>query len=182
MVLYIVLGVAALIAVFAVVMYNGFVKMNNTVKEAFATMDVYLTKRWDLVPNLVETVKGYAKHEEETLAGIVELRNSSYDKMSANEKVDVNNKLNACLSKLMAIAETYPDLKANQNFQALQADLSKIEDEIANARKYYNGAVKMMNDKVEIFPNNIFAKIFGFKKQEMFSAEEEKRENVKVEF
>ena len=82
----------------------------------------------------------------------------------------------------MAIAEAYPDLKANQNFQALQADLSKIEDEIANARKYYNGAVKMMNDKVEIFPNNIFAKIFGFKKQEMFSAEEEKRENVKVEF
>ena len=174
--------VLVLLVLYVVSTYNSLIGLRNKVHDQFSQIDIQLKRRFDMIPNLVETVKGYAKHEEETLAGIVELRNSSYDKMSANEKVDVNNKLNAGLSKLMAIAEAYPDLKANQNFQALQADLSKIEDEIANARKYYNGAVKMMNDKVEVFPNNIFAKIFGFKKQEMFSAEEEKRENVKVEF
>ena len=102
--------------------------------------------------------------------------------MSSNEKVDVNNKLTQGLSKLMAIAEAYPDLKANTNFQELQKELSKIEEDIANARKYYNGAVKTLNNKVQMFPSNIFAGIFGFKEQEMFEAAEEERKNVKVQF
>ena len=182
--IYAIIAVALvlLIVIYAIATYNGFVKLNNTVKEAFSTMDVYLIKRWDLIPNLVETVKGYAKHEKETLSEVIELRNSSYDKMSSNEKVDVNNKLTQGFSKLMAIDEAYPDLKANTNFQELQKELSKIEEDIANARKYYNGAVKTLNNKVQMFPSNIFAGIFGFKEQEMFEAAEEERKNVKVQF
>ena len=180
--IYLVIGVIALLVIYVLVTYNGFVRIKNRVEEAFSTMDVYLKKRWDLIPNIVETVKGYAKHEKETLSEVIELRNSSYDKMSSNEKVDVNNKLTQGLSKLMAIAEAYPDLKANTNFQELQKELSKIEEDIANARKYYNGAVKTLNNKVQMFPSNIFAGIFGFKEQEMFEAAEEERKNVKVQF
>lgn len=182
--IYAIIGgvVALLLIIYAISLYNGFVKLNNAVKEAFSTMDVYLLKRWDLIPNLVETVKGYAKHEKDTLSDVIELRNSSYDKMNNNEKVEINNKLTQGLSKLMAIAESYPDLKANTNFQELQKELSKIEDDIANARKYYNGTVKTLNNKVQMFPSNIFAKLFGFKEQQMFEANEEERKNVKVKF
>lgn len=161
---------------------NTLVRLNNTVKEAFSTMDVYLKKRWDLIPNLVETVKGYAKHEESTLKEIVELRNSSYDSLSSKDKVDVNNKLTSGINKLMAIAEAYPELKASENFKELNKELSSIENDIANARKYYNGAVKQFNNKVMMFPSSIVASILGYKQQEMFAASESERENVKVEF
>lgn len=143
-------------------------------------MDVYLKKRWDLIPNLVETVKGYMKHEKSTLKEIVELRNKAYDKMTEEDKVDVNNKLTQGISKLFALAESYPDLKANQNFMDLSAQLTKVEDDIANSRKYYNGAVRTLNDKVLMFPGNMIAGMLGFKTRKMFEAAETERENVKV--
>lgn len=181
MTIYIIVGIVALIIVYLLICYNSFVKLNNQVKEAFSTMDVYLKKRLDLIPNIVETVKRYAKHEKETLEEVVNLRNSSYDKMNDSTKVDVNNKLSQGLGRLMAIAENYPELKANENFKDLSNQLSKVEDDIANARKYYNGAVRVYNNKVEMFPSNIFARLFGYKSKAMFEANADERENVKVE-
>lgn len=179
---YIVIAIVVLILIYALSLYNGFIKLNNKVKEAFSTMDVYLKKRWDLIPNIVETVKGYAKHEKNTLKEIVELRNSAYDNMSDDEKIKANEQLSSGISKIMALAEAYPDLKANENFKDLSTQLTKVEDDIANSRKYYNGVVRTFNNKVEMFPSNIFAGIFGFKSKAMFEANEKERENVKVEF
>ncbi len=162
--------------------YNNFVQLNNKVKEAFSTMDVYLKKRWDLIPNLVETVKGYAKHEKDTLKEIVELRSSTYDNMTDDDKIKANEKLSTGITKIMALAEAYPDLKANENFKDLSNQLTKVEDDIANSRKYYNGVVRMFNNKVEMFPSNILAGIFGYKSKTMFEANTNERENVKVSF
>ena len=180
--LYIIIAVVVVLLLLVFTTYNSFVKLNNKVEEAFSTMDVYLKKRWDLIPNIVETVKGYAKHEKSTLEEVINLRNSSYDKMNTNDKVEVNNKLSHGISKLMAIAEAYPDLKANENFKDLSSQLTKVEDDIANARKYYNGTVRLFNDKVQMFPSNIIAGIFGYKAKKMFEANENERENVKVNF
>lgn len=181
MLLYIVIAIIALIIIYVLVQYNGFVKINNMVKEAFATMDVYLKKRWDLIPNLVEVVKGYAEHESSVIEKVVELRNLSYDKMSITDKIDTNQQLTTGLSNIMAIAENYPNLKASQNFSDLSSQLSKIEDEIANSRKYYNAVVRNLNTKIEMFPSNIIAKIFNFKTAKMFEADTNEKENVKVE-
>ena len=180
--LYIIIAVVVVLLLLVFTTYNSFVKLNNKVEEAFSTMDVYLKKRWDLIPNIVETVKGYAKHEKSTLEEVINLRNSSYDKMNTNDKVEVNNKLSQGISKLMAIAEAYPDLKANENFKDLSSQLTKVEDDIANARKYYNGTVRIFNDKVQMFPSNIIAGIFSYKAKKMFEANENERENVKVNF
>jgi LemA protein len=180
--LYIIIAVVVVLLLLVFTTYNSFVKLNNKVEEAFSTMDVYLKKRWDLIPNIVETVKGYAKHEKSTLEEVINLRNSSYDKMNTNDKVEVNNKLSQGISKLMAIAEAYPDLKANENFKDLSSQLTKVEDDIANARKYYNGTVRIFNDKVQMFPSNIIAGIFGYKAKKMFEANENERENIKVNF
>ncbi len=182
MILYVVIGIIVIIAIYVLVQYNSFIKLNNRVKEAFSTMDVYLKKRWDLVPNLVETVKGYMKHESGVLEEIVKLRNSSYDKMSLSDKIETNQQISSGLSKIMAVAENYPDLKASQNFSDLTHQLSTIEDEIANSRKYYNAVVRNLNTKVEMFPSNIIAKMFNFKLTKMFEANENERNNVKVEF
>ncbi len=179
---FVIIAIVIAIAFYAFSLYNGFIRLNNKVKEAFATMDVYLKKRWDLIPNVVETVKGYAKHEESTLKEIVELRNGAYDSMSDDEKIKANENLSNGIIKIMALAEAYPDLKANENFKDLSNQLAQIEDEIANSRKYYNGAVREFNNKVEMFPSNIFANIFGFKAKAMFEAAAAERENVKVEF
>ena len=180
--IYIVIAVIVIIIIYAFITYNNFIKLKNMVKEAFATMDVYLKKRWDLIPNIVETVKGYAKHEEDTLKEVVELRNSSYDSMSDDEKVKTNQKISKDINKIMLLAESYPDLKASANFQDLSRELSKVEEDIANSRKYYNGVVEMFNNKVEMFPSNIFAKLFGYKPKEMFETNNQERENVKVQF
>lgn len=182
MVLIAVIGVIVLIAIYVASQYNGFVTLNNKVKEAFATMDVYLKKRWDLIPNLVETVKGYMKHESSVLEEIVKLRSSSYDEMSLSDKIDTNKQLSSGISKIMAVMENYPDLKANQNFSELTNQLSTIEDEIANSRKYYNAVVRNLNTKIEMFPSNMIANMFNFEKAKMFEANEEERNNVKVEF
>ena len=182
MVIYIIIGIIVLIALYVLTTYNSLVKIKNRVSEAFSTMDVYLKKRWDLIPNLVETVKGYAKHEESVLEEVTKLRTASYDSMSDKEKVEVNQKLSQNISKLIAIGEAYPELKANENFNNLSNQLSKIEEDIANSRKYYNANVRTMNDKVQMFPSNIVANILGFKTQEMFEIDETQRENVKVQF
>lgn len=178
---YILIGIIILLLIYGFTTYNSFVKLSNNVKEAFATMDVYLKKRRDLIPNIVEAVKGFAKHEKDTLENVVNLRNSDYDKMSLNDKIDTNEKLTAGISKIMALAESYPDLKANQNFLDLSSQLSKVEDDIANSRKYYNAVVRKMNNQVGMFPSNIFANIFSFKEIKMFEATEAERKNVKVE-
>ena len=179
---YIIVAIIVLILIYFGLTYNSLVKLNNTVKEAFSTMDVYLKKRWDLIPNIVETVKGYAKHEKSTLSDVIKLRNGAYDNMSSDEKIKANQQLSKGITKIMALAEQYPDLKANENFKDLSTQLTKIEDEIANSRKYYNGTVREFNDKVQMFPSNIVAKIFGYKAKIMFEATEEERKNVKVSF
>ena len=178
--IYLVIGVIALLVIYVLVTYNGFVRIKNRVEEAFSTMDVYLKKRWDLIPNIVETVKGYAKHEKSTWSEVIKLRNGAYDDMSSDEKIKANQELSKGITKIMALAEQYPDLKANENFKDLSAQLTKIEDEIANSRKYYNGTVREFNDKVQMFPSNVVAMIFGYKTKTMFEANEEERKNVKV--
>ena len=181
MLLYIIIGIVVLLLIVFFIMLNGFIRANNRVKEAFATMDVYLKKRWDLIPNLVETVKGYAKHEKETLEEVIKLRSGDYDILDDNEKISANEKVTKGISRIMALAESYPNLKANENFCNLAKDLTKVEDEIAQSRKYYNAVVRVYNNKVEVFPNSLFASILGFKTKKMFEANSEERNNVKVE-
>ena len=162
--------------------YNKLIRLKNKVQEAFSTMDVYLKKRWDLVPNLVEVVKGYAKYEESTFKEIAELRSGSYGDMSNADKIDANNKLSAQLSKIVAVAENYPELKANENFVKLQGQLEEFEKDIAESRKYYNAVVLQYNNAVMLFPQNIVASMFHFTTEKMFEAAENERENVKVQF
>ena len=178
--LYILIGVIAVILIYFLITYNKLINLKNRVEEAFSTMDVYLKKRWDLIPNLVETVKGYAKHEKDTLNEIVSLRNKSYDNMTNSDKLLANNKVTKDISRLMLLAESYPDLKANQNFIDLSKQLTKLEEDIANSRKYYNGTIRLMNNMVEMFPSNIVAKILGYKQLKMFEAKQEEKENIKV--
>ena len=178
---YIIILIAILIIIYGFTLYNSFVKLNNKVKEAFSTMDIYLKKRWDLIPNIVEIVKGYAKHEKDTLEEIIKLRNNIYDNMSTEEKINKNKLINQSINKIMALAENYPELKANENFLQLSKDLTSIEDEIAQSRKYYNAVVKNYNNKVEMIPSNIIAKIAGYKSKPMFSIENEERQNIQVE-
>ena len=180
--IYIIIAIVLIIVMYVLITYNSFIKLKNMVQEAFSTMDVYLKKRWDLIPNLIETVKGYVKHEENTLKEIVDLRGSSYDSMSDDEKVKANQTISKDINKIMLVAENYPDLKASANFQDLSRELTKVEEDIANARKYYNGAVEMFNNKVEMFPSNILAKLFGYKSKAMFETDSNERENVKVSF
>ncbi len=178
--LWIILAVIILIIIYAFILYNNFISLDNKVKEAFSTMDVYLKKRWDLIPNLVETVKGYAKYEEETLTRVTKLRNTVYNEMTNDEKIINNEELSSDVSKIMALKEAYPELKANENFIDLSNKLTKIEDDIANARKYYNGTVRIYNNKVQMFPNNIFAKIFNYKTKRMFEASLEDKQNIRI--
>lgn len=178
MTLYIIIGL--IILLYVLVTYNGLIKSNNLVKEAFSTMDVYLKKRWDLIPNLVEIVKGYAKHEKDTFKEVVKLRNGNYDDLSNDDKIKANEKLSKGISKIMALAEAYPELKANENFLQLSSDLTSVEDEIAQSRKYYNAVVRDYDNKVEMIPSNIVAKVLGYKSKLMLTTSEEERKNVEV--
>ena len=178
---YIIIGVGVIVVILLIMAINSFVKANNRVNEAFATMDVYLKKRWDLIPSLVETVKGYAKHEKETLEEVIKLRSGDYDILDDDEKLRTNESVTKGISRIMVLAESYPKLKANENFLNLSKELTKAEDEIAQSRKYYNATVRLYNNKVEMFPSNILAKLFGFKSRKMFEASSGERENVKVE-
>lgn len=175
-------GILILLIGYIISTYNRLVSNKNSLDESFSTMDVYLKKRWDLIPNLVETVKGYAKHEKKLFKEVTELRSKSYQDLSLDEKNEINKKLTTTLNKLIAVAENYPELKANENFLDLSHELKNTEQDIANARKYYNANVKVYNNQVMIFPSNIIAKIFKFEKASMFEIEETERQNVKVEF
>lgn len=181
MAIYVIIGIIAVLFIYIIITYNSFVKTNNIVKEAFSTMDIYLKKRWDLIPNLVDVVKGYTKHEKETFEKIASLRANSYDSMSMNKKIAINEQITQGMSKIMIISENYPELKASENFLQLSRELTKIEDEIANSRKYYNGAVRILNNKIQMFPSNIVANIFGFKQATMFEINTEEKNNIKVE-
>lgn len=179
--IYIVVAIVVVILIYVFIVYNSLITLTNKVKEAFSTMDVYLKKRWDLIPNLVETVKGYAKHEKETLEKVISLRNHTYDTMSNEEKLQTNEELNSNIQKIMFLAESYPDLKASENFKDLSKELTQVENDIANSRKYYNAVVRMYNNKVEMFPSNMIAKVFHYRTKKMFEIKEEEKENVEVE-
>ena len=181
MIKYIIIGVILLIVLYLILVINTFIKYRNKVKEAFSTMDVCLKKRFDLIPSLVETVKGYAKHESTTLEEVIKLRNTPYDKQDINEKVDLNESVSKNVTKLMILAESYPELKANENFHKLSDELIEIENELSKSRRYYNGCVRQYNNKVEVFPNNIFATLFGFKSYKMFEIETSEKENINIE-
>jgi LemA protein len=192
------MGVGGWIAIIAVVVIivalvgwyistrNGFVRLKNKVEEAWATIDVYLKKRFDLIPNLVETVKGYASHESETLEAVVRARNLSVGAKTLEEKMTADSQLSSSLKTLFtAVSESYPDLKANSGFLDLQSQLKTIEGELEGARRYYNGVVKAFNTKLEIFPSNIVANGMGeeYKKRAYFELDSaEERQNVKVQF
>lgn len=177
------IAVVVILAAVAIGGYNKLVKQKITVEEAFSTMDIYLKKRFDLIPNLVETVKGYAKHEESTLEEIIGLRNGNYGGMSLEEKLENSNALSMALPKIMALAEAYPELKANQNFLDLSSQLERLENDIANARKYYNGAVRQYNISVQSVPTNLIASVFQFTAKPMYELEDDnQRENVQVKF
>jgi LemA protein len=178
------IGLALVVAIigFVISLYNRLVKLNVNVEESFSSMDVYLKKRYDLIPNLVETVKGYAAHEKETLERVIRARNSAMTASDPGEVIEANNQLAMGLKSIFALAENYPDLKANEGFVNLQGQLQKIEEDIANSRLYYNGNVKIFNKAIVVFPNVIIANMMGFDKKPFFEIEEAERENVRVQF
>jgi len=178
--LYIILGLAALIAIVLVMIYNGLVAKRQTCNQAFADIDVQLKQRQNLIPNLVETVKGYAAHEKETLDAVVQARNAATGAGSVGEKAAAEGLLSGALGKLFALAEAYPDLKANTNFLDLQDELSVIEDKLAAARRFYNSAVSDYNTATEQFPGVLVANSFGFEQREFFDVGEEGREALSV--
>lgn len=161
--------------------YNYGVGLRNLVQEAFATMDVYLKKRWDLVPNLIEVVKNYAQHEKTLLEDLTKLRSGNYNDLSAQQKLDTNVQLGQKLMRVMAVAENYPDLKANESYMLLMKQLSAVEEDIANARKYYNGTVRELNTYLDMFPTNLIGQMFGLKKAQMFAISDEQRQTKELD-
>lgn len=175
----IILGVFVL---WVIAIYNGLIRLKNRVDEAWSDIDVQLKRRYDLIPNLINTVKGYATHERELFEKVTEARTRAMGAGSAHDKAEAENMLSGTLKSLFAVAENYPDLKANQNFLELQRELTDTEDKVQAARRFYNGNVRDFNTKIEIFPNNIFAGIMNFAKREFFEANGEEKEPVKVDF
>ena len=174
--LWICLGVIAILAIWAVTIYNRLVKLRNNRENAFADIDVQLKQRHDLVPQLVATVKGYAAHEQETLEKVIAARNGAVNASTINDKIVAENALSsALLAGLRVTLEAYPDLKANQNFMQLQEEISDVENKLAAVRRYFNSATKELNNAVETFPSNIFAGMFGFRKEMMFDLGEQRQ-------
>lgn len=179
----IIIGVIiVVIAVYAIAIYNGLIRLKNRVDEAWSDIDVQLKRRYDLIPNLINTVKGYATHEKELFEKVTKARTAAMGAGSTEDKAEAENMLSGTLKSLFAVSENYPDLKANQNFLELQRELSDTENKIQASRRFYNGNVRDFNTKIEIFPNNIFAGILKFVKREFFQAEEQEKENVEVKF
>ncbi len=180
--IWIIIIILILIVLYVVSVYNKLVVLRNRVKDQWAQIDVQLKRRFDLIPNLVETVKGYAKHESETLENVIKARNSFLSASSKEEEMEANGELTKAMSKLFALSESYPDLKANTNFADLQKELQETEEKIASARQFYNDTVLSYNNKLEVIPSNIVASLFHFKKEAFFEANETERENVQVKF
>ena len=181
-ILIVVIALVVIIAMYVMSTYNKLVSLRNRVKDQWAQIDVQLKKRFDLIPNLVETVKGYAKHEKETLENVIKARNTFLAAKTPEDEIQASGELTGALSKLFALSESYPELKANANFLQMQSDLKDVETTIAAARTFYNDTVLMYNNKVEMFPSNIVANMFKFKGQAFFEVTETEREAVQVKF
>lgn len=179
----VIIGAVILVsALYGILLYNRFIKKQNLCKEGWSGINVQLKRRYDLIPNLVASVKGYAGHEKETLEKLVELRSSAMQAQTPQEKSKAEIGISGTLKTLFALMENYPDLKANENFIQLQSSLVDIEDNLQNARRYYNATVRDYNTMVDAFPSNIIARSYGFEKKEYFEIDEAEKQNVKVAF
>ena len=180
---WIILGIVVILVLTVIGIYNSLVSLRLRVKNAWAQIDTQLKRRFDLIPNLVETVKGYAKHEQDTLEKVIAARNMYTSGASVNDAATASNELSNCLKSIFALSESYPELKANENFKSLQVELTGTEDKIAFARQFYNDTVQKYNETIGIFPNNIIANMFGFKEEEFFKVMTyAEKEPVKVQF
>ena len=180
--LYIILAIVGVLAIVVIGLFNRLSRQKVVIGEASADIETMLKQRYDMIPNLVEIVKGYAKHEKETFASVTELRTKAMGAGSFEEKAKFEDQLSKGLSKIFALAESYPDLKANTNFLDLQTNLKELEDNIQKSRRFYNGTVRDFNTMIVVFPNNIIANILGFKAEPFFEASEEEKKNVEIKF
>ena len=180
--LIVILAVVVAAALYVIVAYNGLVSLRNRIENAWAQIDVQLKRRYDLIPNLVETVKGYASHERETLDRVIQARNAGIAASSPHEQAEAENQITGALKSLFALSEAYPDLKANQNFAQLQEELTGTEGRIAYARQFYNDTVYRYNTKIQSFPANVLANTFRFSEREYFQADDESRGPTQVSF
>jgi len=182
-ILFVLLGIILALIIFLIVMYNGLVRSRQKVQNAWSQIDVQLQRRFDLIPNLIETVKGYMKHESELFEKVTALRSSWTNAQTISDKVSIDTELSGVLKTILSVSENYPDLKANTNFIDMQQSLEETEDKISYSRQFYNDAVTMYNTKLEIFPSSIVASMFHFEKENLFKVEsDEVRKNVKVDF
>ena len=181
--MWIALVIIAVLILIVISIYNNLVRLRQKVRNSWSQIDVQLQRRFDLIPNLVETVKGYMAHEEGVLTKVTELRTSWAKAGTVAQKAELDNQLSGALKTIMAVSENYPDLKSNQNFSELQQELQNTENKVSFSRQFYNDSVTMYNTKLEVVPSNIIASMFGFKPEEFFKVEsEEARKNVKVDF
>jgi len=178
----IVLIVAAVLILFVILLYNSLIRLKNQVKNSFAQIDVQLKRRADLIPNLIESVKGYMKHEKGVLTEVTKARTAFLNADTMSAKAKASNMISDTLKSLFAVSENYPQLKANENFMQLQEELTGTENKIAYSRQHYNDIVMVFNTKIETFPNNVIANSLGFKQEDMFEASAEEKKNVKVSF
>lgn len=181
--LWIILGIVVVVVIAVIAIYNSLVTLRQRVRNAWSQIDVQLQRRFDLIPNLVETVKGYMAHEADVLTKVTDLRSSWADAKTLDEKAKLDNELSDTLKTIMAVAENYPDLKANQNFSELQTELTNTENKISYSRQFYNDTVTRYNTKLEVFPSNIVASMFHFTAEQLFEVDnQEAKKNVKVDF
>jgi len=181
MALWIIVGIIAILAIFVIATYNGLIKLRNRVQEADSDIDVQLKRRYELIPNLVEAVKGYAKHEKELFEKVTKERSSLVTGSTA-EKVEASNAMTDTLKSIFAVAESYPELKANQNFLQLQSDLTDTQDKIMAAQRFYNSNVRDFNTKLQVFPTNLYGKMLGFTDFTFIEAGNDEKKNVEVKF
>lgn len=180
--MYYVIGALVVLAALLVGLYNRLAKQKVLVEEASADIETFLKQRYDMIPNLVEIVKGYAKHEKDTFKEVTEMRSKAMSAGSLSEKMEIEDQLSKAVSKIIAVAESYPELKANTNFQDLQSSLKELEENIQKSRRFYNGSARDFNTLIAVFPNNLLAGIFGFSKLPFFEASEEEKKNVEIKF
>ena len=182
MFLWILIGIVIVIAFWLIAVYNGLIRLKNRTDEAWSDIDVQLKRRYDLIPNLISTVKGYAQHEKNLFEKVTQARTAAMGAQGPVDKSQAENMLSGTLKSLFAVAENYPDLKANENFLELQRELSDTENKIQASRRFYNGNVRDFNIKIETFPNNLVAGMLNFTKRDFFEIEGEEKEPVKAEF
>lgn len=181
-VIWVVLGLVVILGLYVVGVFNSLVQLRNRVKDQWSQIEVQLKRRFDLIPNLVETIKGYTTHESETLTAVIEARNKFVSASTPEEEMKASGDLSNVMSKLFALSEAYPDLKANKSFEDMQTTLKETEDKIAMTRQFYNDTVLTLNNKIEMFPSSIVASMFKFKKEAFFEASEKEKATPKVEF